>query len=204
MHNTLFFDTETTGLVKDNYSAVHPKQPMPMQLGMKLDAHNRIERAAMNFLIKPQGWHIEPKASEITGITDDLAEEFGVHFITACEMFLDMIGNAQIVVAHNINFDMTVMRRSIFVYSEMVGIDFVDPFEGKTLICTMLGSLDIVKATPKRNGQWKWPKLKEAIKFFFNEELEGAHDALVDVRGCSRVYYELLDMGVFTGEYKFK
>lgn len=204
MQNTLFFDTETVGLVKDNYPPTHPRQPMPMQLGVKLDAHNREERCAMNFLIRPQNWSIEPKASEITGITDKMATEFGVHFVTAVEVFLDMMENTQVVVAHNIAFDMTVMRRSTFVYSEMVGIPYVDPFENKTLICTMLGSLDIVKATPKRNGHWKWPKLSEAIRFFFNEELVGAHDALIDVRACSRVYYHLLDMGVFTGEYKFQ
>jgi DNA polymerase-3 subunit epsilon len=204
MQNTLFFDTETTGLVKTNVSETHPNQPMPMQIGLKLDAFNRIERGAMNFLIKPQGWHVEKKASEITGITDALAEEYGTHFITACEMFLDMIGNSQIVVAHNIAFDMTVMRRTIFVYSDMMGIDYKDPFDGKTLICTMLASLNIVKAIPKRNGQWKWPKLSEAIRFFYNETLDGAHDALVDVRACARVYYELLDMGVFTEEYRFQ
>lgn len=203
MTNVLFFDTETTGLAKEHLTPTHPTQPMPMQLGLKLDSHNRTERAAMNFLIKPQAWSIERKASEITGITDSLAKDFGTHFITASEMFLDMIDNASVVVAHNIAFDVTVMRRAIFVYSEMMQIPYVDPFAGKTMICTMMASLNIVKAIPKRNGQWKWPKLSEAVKFFFNEELIGAHDALVDVRGCARVYYELLDMGVFSGEYKF-
>lgn len=206
-NNILFFDTETTGLVKDKLAPTHPKQPMPIQLGMKIDAPNRREMMAANFMIVPDGWTMDAKASEITGLTDDLAKEYGTHLITGVEFFIDMIGNVDIVVAHNANFDITVMRRAAFVYSEMMGTPYVDPFAGKTLICTMLASIDIIKAPHKNGGkmrgQWKWPKLEEAIRFFYNEQLEGAHDALVDVRACGRVYYELLDMGVFSGEYKF-
>lgn len=205
--NTLFFDTETTGLVKDNRPPTDPKQPMPVQIGMKLDAVNRREMMAANYLIVPEGWTMDAKASEITGLTDDLAKEYGTHLITGVEFFLDMVGNADVIVAHNANFDITVMRRAVFVYHELVGTTYVDPFEGKTGVCTMLAALDIVKAPHKNGGkmrgQWKWPKLEECIRFFFNEKLEGAHDALVDVRACARVYYEMLDMGVFSGDYKF-
>jgi DNA polymerase III epsilon subunit-like protein len=30
---------------------------------------------------------------------------------------------------------------------------------------------------------------------FFNEEMSGAHDAMVDTRACMRVYFELIDRG---------
>jgi DNA polymerase-3 subunit epsilon len=205
--NTLLFDTETTGLVRDKLSPTHAKQPMPIQLGMKLDAINRREMLAANYLIVPDGWTMDAKASEVTGLNDDMAKEFGTHLITGVEFFLDMVKNADVIVAHNANFDITVMRRAAFVYAQMTGQTYVDPFEGKTMICTMLASLNIVKAPHKNGGkmrgEWKWPKLEECIRYFFNEELEGAHDALVDVRATARVYYELLDMGVFSGDYKF-
>ena len=201
--NTLIFDTETTGLKKDRLPDTDPRQPMPVQIGLKLDAENRREMMAANYLIVPDGWTMEAKASEITGLTDAMAEEFGTHLITGVELFLDMIGNADVVVAHNFNFDVVVMRRAMAVYCDLVDQPYRDPFEGKTCICTMLAAMNIVKAIPKRNGQWKWPRLEECIKHFYNENLEGAHDALVDVRACARVYYTLLDEGVFTGEYKY-
>lgn len=200
---TLVFDTETTGLAKAKRSPTDPSQPMPMQLGMKLDEDNRREVAAMNFLIQPMGWSIEPKASEITGITDAMATQYGTMLITAMDLFLDMMNAADTVVAHNIAFDMTVMRRATKVYSDLIDVPYQDPFEGKKLVCTMMASLNIVKATPRRFGQWKWPKLTETVKHFFNEELVGAHDALVDVKGCARVYYELIDIGVFSGKYRY-
>lgn len=202
--NTSFFDTETTGLKIDRYPDTHPKQPMPIQIGIKVDDERRNERCAANYMIVPQGWVMGAKAMEITGLSNDLADEFGTDLITGYEFFRDMIANSGVVVAHNINFDKTVMRRCAQVYSELTAYPYEDPFEDRTMICTMLASMDIVKALPKRNGKYKWPKLTEAVKYFFNEDLDGAHDALIDVRGCSRVYYELLDGGVFHGqEYKF-
>ena len=39
--------------------------------------------------------------------------------------------------------------------------------------------------------QFKAPKLAEACRYFFGEDLVGAHDALVDVRACARLYFHL-------------
>jgi len=37
----------------------------------------------------------------------------------------------------------------------------------------------------------KPPKLEECIRHFFGEELDGAHDAMVDVVACRRVFFHL-------------
>ena len=198
----LFFDTETTGLVIDGKSPTDPAQPMPVQLGMKLDAPNRQEVGAVNYLIKTEGWQIQPKASEVTGITNDLADTYGIDLITGMEMFFDYAANADILVAHNARFDVTVMRRATQVYCEKTDQEYFDPFEGKKIICTMLTAMNIVKAKPRRNGQWKWPRLEECVKHFFGRKLEGAHDALTDVRATAEVFYHLLDLGVFDEEAK--
>lgn len=194
----LFFDTETTGLIKRKLDPTHPDQPMPVQLGMKLDAENKAEVGAANFLIKTHGeWHIDPKATEVTGITNDLADAFGMELVTAYEAFWDYTRAADVLVAHNAIFDVTVMRRCGMVYSEKADTAYVDPFEDKKVICTMLAATDLVKAPPRRNGQWKWPRLEECTQKFFGYKSEGAHDALVDVRDTAKVFYYLLDVGVF-------
>ena len=207
MKNILFFDTETTGLVVKGKPPTHEAQPMPVQLGMKLDAGDGSEKGALNMMVRPDGWEISPGATIIHGITKETATEFGVHFITATEMFLDYASNADVVVAHNLAFDATVMRRSVFLYSKMVGDTYQDPFEGKTLVCTMLAAMNIVQAEHKgkqfggkrRTGaqRWKWPKLSECMQYYFKENIEGAHDALVDVRACAKVFYQLRKDGVF-------
>jgi DNA polymerase III subunit epsilon len=194
---TLIFDTETTGLVNSALPAIHPKQPMAVQVGFKLDAANRVERGVANYLIQTDGWEVHPKAAEITGIDNAVADEFGAQLIPAVEFFLDQIDVAEVVVAHNLRFDVTVMRRMVKVWSEWTNEKFFDPFDGKILICTMVATTPIMKLPPKRNGEYKWPKLSEAMKYFFNEDIEGAHDALVDVRACAKLYYHLMDEGVF-------
>ncbi len=200
--NTLFFDTETTGLANEKLDPTHPAQPMPVQIGVKLDDGQRIERAAMNLLIQPEGWEVHPKAAEKTGITTEIADRFGINLITGIEAFLDLLHLADVVVAHNIPFDMTVMRRASFVYAEKTEQEWFDPFhDGKVYICTMRASTPILKLPSKFRGQdFKWPRLEECVKHYFDDTIEGAHDALVDVRATARVYYHLLDQGVFAAK----
>ena len=195
--STLIFDTETTGLVNRDLPATHPKQPMPVQIGMKLDDDVRNERGVTNQLIIPVGWSMEAKAAELTGLSDQIAYDFGTSLQTAVELFLDWVEVADVIVAHNAMFDITVMRRATKVYCDWEGVDYFDPFEGKTLICTMVATTPILQLPPKRNGEYKWPKLEECMKFFFNESIEGAHDALVDVKACAKLFYHLMDEGIF-------
>jgi len=42
----------------------------------------------------------------------------------------------------------------------------------------------------------KSPKLEECIKHFFGEELPGAHDAMIDVIACRRIYFHMKSSGL--------
>lgn len=75
--------------------------------------------------------------------------------------------------------------------------DFIEMVERRDFYCTCTKSTPILKLPPTEkmkaagmNGP-KSAGLAECIKHFFNEELTGAHDAMVDVRACARVYYAL-------------
>lgn len=196
--NVLFFDTETTGLNKPKLPPTHPDQPMAMQLGMKLDGLERREVGAISTMIKTHGlWEPHPKAEAVHGISAPVADAYGTELITAYELWLDYVDSATLMVAHNAAYDITVMRRMGQVYAEMTDQEYQDPFEGQKVICTMLACIDIVKATPRRNGQWKWPKLEECTQHFFGHGVEGAHDAFSDVKATAKVFYHLMDTGVF-------
>jgi DNA polymerase III epsilon subunit-like protein len=152
-------------------------------------------------MIKTHGqWHVHPKASEITGITNGIADEFGTELLSAYEVWLDYVAAADVLVAHNANFDITVMRHAGAVYAKQTGTEYRDPFKDKKVVCTMLACIDLVKATPKRRGQWKWPKLEECTMKFFGTKIDGAHDAMIDVRATAQVFYYLMDTGVFERE----
>ena len=70
----------------------------------------------------------------------------------------------------------------------------------KPLFCTMEAAAPIVNLPPTERmlaagfNKPKAPKLEEAIRFFFDESLDGAHDAMVDVIACRRIYFHLKNL----------
>ena len=67
----------------------------------------------------------------------------------------------------------------------------------KPVFCTMEAACSVVNLPPTAKmlaagiHRPKSPKLEECVKHFFNEDLQGAHDAMVDVAACRRVYLHL-------------
>lgn len=196
----LFFDTETTGIVDWKLPSVHPSQPKLVQLGALLyDLNTRKEVSSVNITVFPSSWEIPQDAALIHGTTTAKAKAIGINLDTAVNVFRDLLQTADIAVAHNIKFDRVVMERA----SAMVDIAFereVDhPFAGKEMVCTMLKATPVVKVKARRPmhaEDYKWPKLEQCVQFFFERGIEGAHDALVDVRECANVFFELMDRGV--------
>lgn len=183
----LFFDTETTGMAKFGAPPEDPAQPHLVQLGAILcDADGRV-RAEMNLLIKPDGWTIEPQAQAVHGISVEQCEEFGVSRKAALLLFYRMAMSARKLVAHNIEFDLLVLRAALHRAS-------VDPTwldSGKLAwTCTMKDATNVLQIPGKRGG-FKWPNLAEAHRHLLGCDFDGAHDAMEDVRACKRVFYAL-------------
>lgn len=178
----LFFDTETTGLVKNWDNPHDEKNPNLVQLGMLLcSTEGRIVRSYSS-IVKPNNYTIPSEVAAIHGITTDFALKVGIELEQVKAAFLSFIKDAHLVVAHNLKFDKIIVQKAFKT----------DVFTDKQQICTMLGSTPICKL-PSKNGGFKWPKLKEAYKYFFNEELKDAHDAITDTNACKRVYFEIKD-----------
>lgn len=187
----LFFDTETTGLVQKRLPATDEGQPNLVQLAAILYDDDWNEVNSLNCIVYPRAWEVPEAASNVHKITTEKASKYGININAAYNAFYDMVEIADKVVAHNADFDVTVMRRASVVCG-----DGSDPFEGKQVMCTMKAATNVVQvlhARPRHAKDWKFPKLEECYRHFYNEELEGAHDALVDVRACVRVYKTLCE-----------
>lgn len=188
----LFYDTETTGLINFKRRSHDPSQPHLVQLAALLMDDEGNEIQSLSVIIEPNGYEIPKEASDVHGITTEFAKKVGIPLEYAVMPFLNMAHKANQLVAHNISFDNRVIK---IAKKRLPDIKF--PEMTATNFCTMNKSKSIVNlpATPKMIAAGftgpKVPKLEECIKHFFDEELEGAHDALVDVRACARVYYHL-------------
>lgn len=184
----LFFDTETTGMVDFNMPPVHECQPHLVQVAALLTEDDGTERAHINLIVRPTV-PIPSQASAVHGITDEIAEQCGVRPLSGFGAFFALATKVDVLVAHNADFDRTVMVAA----GHRVGCkNFAEQIDGMPTFCTMKAATPVCQIeSPYRVGEYKWPRLEECIRHFFDEDLEGAHDALVDVRACKRVYFAL-------------
>jgi DNA polymerase-3 subunit epsilon len=192
----LFYDTETTGLPDFKAPSDAPHQPHIVQLAaILIDPVTRIERAIVDLIVKPDGWTIPDEVAVIHGITTETATSCGVPEQAAVALFIALKAQTAIEVAHNVSFDRRIMR--IAMLRMGLARDEVEAMEGGESYCTMRSSTSIINLSPTARmtaagfSKPKPPKLSECVKHFFGEDLEGAHNALNDVRACARVYFHL-------------
>ncbi|KAA0684563.1 3'-5' exonuclease [Neorhizobium sp. P12A] len=186
----LFFDTETTGFFQDRLPVDHPDQPYIVQLAAELCDDDGKPISGFSFIID-NGVDIPAQAANVHGITTERAAQFGMSAASALSPFTHLYQRADLVCAHNIKFDRGVVEAAIARHYERIM-----PLR-KPLFCTMEAAAPIVNLPPTERmlaagfNKPKAPKLEECIRHFFNEDLGGAHDAMVDVIGCRRVYFHL-------------
>lgn len=186
----LFFDTETTGIPKNYKAPVADINNWPrlVQLAWLLTdkGGNEIKRA--EYIIKPSGFSISEEAARIHGITNEIAIKAGVDLKPVLEEISGDISKSRVLIAHNMQFDEKILG------AEFLRMGFPNQIEGMPKKCTMQSSTDYCKI-PGPYGN-KWPRLQELYKKLFREDFNNAHNALADVKACSRCYFELRRIGV--------
>lgn len=203
----LFYDTETSGFVDEKMPRDHECQPHLVQLACLLTDDFGREYSTFNVVVDvPPRFEIPAGASNVHGITTSVAHDFGMYPTPVNYMWDRMAQMADKIVCHNTKFDRAVMdisfrRRPPFAAKADNYDMTLDGRHGmKEWVCTMEMASPILKLPPTNRmlavgmNKPKAPKLEECIKFFFNEELSGAHDALVDVRACARIYFHMKQM----------
>jgi DNA polymerase-3 subunit epsilon len=154
-----------------------------------------VERASIELIVKPEGYTIPTQASNIHGITTELATAVGVPLMTALSVFCKLREIADEIVAYNLPFDELVMAAAI----ARSGRKPSHPGPAKRT-CAMQLATPIVNLPPTAKmiaagfvDKPKPPNLTEAHKFFFDGRgFEGAHGALTDTRACMRVYNAII------------
>lgn len=196
----LFFDTETTGLLNDRLPLDHPAQPQIVQLACLLADDAGEEMGHASFLVQPIRGPIPAGAAAVHGITTEKASANGLYPTAALYLWDRLAQMADVIVAHNMRFDWTMMQ-SAWAHNNPAHRTAVSGFEerhgSRARFCTMEAAAPIVNLPPTDRmraagfDKPKPPKLEECIRHFFGKELDGAHDALVDVRACAQVFFHL-------------
>jgi DNA polymerase III subunit epsilon len=194
----LVYDTETTGLPDFKARSADPSQPHLVQLALVTYDDLGVEFVARSMIVRPDGWIIPPEATAIHGITQERAMDEGIPEHEVVAAFVVVQGSAAVRVAHNESFDRRIMR--IAMTRAGYARDFIELIEARESFCTCNAAKPIVNLPPTDKmlavgfkGP-KSPSLIECMSHFFNEPLDGAHDALVDARACARLYHHLRTM----------
>ena len=182
----LFFDTETTGLPKNWKAPVTDLDNWPrlVQLAYLVYDFDGNLIHSCNETIKPNGFTIPIEASNIHGITTDIANQRGSNIEDVFELFSIHLKRAKVIVAHNMAYDEKIIG------SEMIRLELENTLDSKEKICTMESSVELCKIDGPYG--YKWPKLEELHRFLFNHDFEGAHDALADIQATAKCFWELV------------
>ena len=188
----LFFDTETTGLPLD-YNAPTSNSanwPRLVQLSwIVTDVDGNIIKQSDN-IIYPDGFIIPTESSNIHGITTAIAKEKGIPLATAINEFLADMNTVNILVGHNISFDLRIMG------AELIRMGKRDIMQQKPSICTMQSSTNYCKIPSKNGFGYKWPRLQELHVKLFGCEFEDAHNSMSDITATLKCFKELKRRGI--------
>lgn len=178
----LFFDTETTGLPK-NYKAPYTdleNWPRVVQLSWLISENSEVIKESDN-IIKVD-FPIPAQSSAVHGITNEVSLAKGKELSQVLDELLADIEEVDALICHNLSFDLAILQSELLRAQK-------NPELNKKMFCTMKSAVDYCKL-PGRYG-FKWPKLEELYDICFQEKLENAHDAMVDVKATFRVFDKL-------------
>jgi DNA polymerase III epsilon subunit-like protein len=209
----MVFDVETTGLlpktVKD-YRTPLDQNPYIIQLSYIIyDTISKTVIFRYNVYIRlPENVKIPEIVTQITGITNEKCLEQGVPIQEALTAFYRDMHLCSRIVAHNYNFDKTVLQSEFkrYMYLEsfrtvcpnapiLFSFEYLASLKIRTT-CTMINGTGVCKIQNPRfpNAKlYKWPKLSELHQHLFGYIPENLHDANVDVEACLKCYLELLN-----------
>lgn len=196
----LVFDVETTGLLPTPYSKpiIPSELPHIIQLSWVLYDINekRIVKKYNTYVQPPSDVIIKPIITELTGITREIVDKHGIEITEAIESFYNAYLEADIIIAHNLSFDinMILLEGCVKIPAMRGMFDFqVLEDRKKHLYCTMQESIDLCKIerTNSRGVYYKQPKLVELYKHLFGKEPENLHNSAVDVAACLRCFLKM-------------
>jgi DNA polymerase-3 subunit epsilon len=188
--NSLFFDTETTGIPRNYKAPVEDVDNWPrlVQIGWILFGGEGEKLGECEFIVRPDGFEIPEEVSKIHGITQERALGDGWDLQTVLAIFSEDLIRADLIVGHNLSYDLSIIG------AEMFRLGLPNLLNAKSQICTMKSSTNYCQIPGGR--PWKWPKLHELHQKLFNEPLAQTHTALDDIQNTAKCYFELKRLGV--------
>ena len=189
----LVFDTETSGLPTERNASIRSTEKWPHILQFSyilydIQSSNILD--LMNEYIKiADDVEISEKSIEIHEITRETCQNKGVSIDHALNRFNKAMANADLIVAHNLEFD----KNLVLVESIRNNIEqqFTVDGQEKHEYCTMKNNIDrckIERISKTGKPYYKYPTLSELYQHLFHITPNATHNSIVDVLICLRIF----------------
>lgn len=204
MSYIMALDCESSDLPLFKQPSEHPDQPFIVSIAMlKLDPVTLEEIDHFYSILKPPAGRLIPedgKAFEAHGITNERAMAEGAERDPIIRLYAKKRRECVNSLAHNASFDVRMMRIELLRLG--ASKDEIDAIEATSpQLCTMRLATPVlnIPATVKMNkagfgGKPKNASLADCLRYLFQQEDDGANNALADARACARVYRRLMEM----------
>lgn len=188
---TIILDTETNGKITNYRGAITDTTGVPRMVQLAYAIYqDEVLVEEVCVLVQPKDFIIPIQATQVHGITTEHALEYGQPLSVVLDKLHSALALCDEVVCHNTDFDLRV------VHAEFVRANSTSPpdFSSMKISCTMKETTSFVGI--KNYYGFKWASLEELHNKLFGVGVEGAHDALHDVRATARCYFALKKRGV--------
>ena len=182
---TLVFDTETTGIPRRRNGVYDPKNTADFDTARLVSISWKLaDFSPKTFIVRPEGFEIPEFVSRIHGITHKFATDNGFSLVYVLRDFLADVQSATLLVAHNIDFDLAIVRSEL--HRVLPGTPHLN-LTTCASFCTMLRGQEILRLP-------KWPKLHELYRLLTgtDPELGRLHRAEYDIFCCGVCYDALV------------
>ena len=191
----LVFDTETTNILPRDIPLMRQylhHYPHIVQLSfMMYDTELYQIISCKDYVIRiPDNVEIPPESTNVHGINREIVNKKGVEIKIALEDFKKHYKSCDVLIAHNLKFDTTMVTVDAMRIRMGKIINTIDP--KKTHYCTMNNSIELCNIIINKNGKTykKFPKQIELHGRLFEEKVneEKLHDSSMDILLCLRCY----------------
>ncbi len=178
----LVFDVETTGLPKKRKASLDDLDNWPYIVQLSWVVYDVLEGSIESIndsVIKlPEGISVPTESTKVHGISNEMMLANGVDIKKQLRYFLTDATNSDLLVAHNIEFDETV-----------ISVECIRNFHNNSFKDIKTPRYCTMKKSIKR---WrKWLKLEILHEKLFDQKLKNLHNSLNDVYVCLRCFIKL-------------
>lgn len=186
---TLTIDIESTGIPAKGhtYELNYMDFPYIVSIGYKLN-----DLPAEEFIINQEGRGVPKEASDINGITTEIANQSQI-FLPETLLKLLRLGKPDFVIGHNIYFDTSIIKANVrrLAHKGTYPISILNDFDE---LLHKDKRIDTMRKGIKICGVGAYPKLSMLYSKLFNEEFKG-HTGKTDCEATYKCYIKLKELG---------